>query len=183
MEKYYKINRARWNELVAIHAQSEEYDLEGFIAGNNSLHKEELDILGNVKGKSLLHLTAQVTEQIPWRLTRLQFIDFARGMVMVLMAWDHASNFWNQVHGGSEGIFAFRNPDLNLVWTLARFVTHYAAPTFVFLSGVSIALSVHKRLSRGDSQRDIKVHIIIRGLLLLVFEARARFLALHDRIG
>ena len=55
MEKYYKINRARWNELVAIHAQSEEYDLEGFIAGNNSLHKEELDILGNVKGKSLLH--------------------------------------------------------------------------------------------------------------------------------
>jgi len=56
MEKYYKINKARWDELVAIHAQSEEYDLESFIAGNNSLHKEELDILGNVKGKSLLHL-------------------------------------------------------------------------------------------------------------------------------
>jgi len=115
--------------------------------------------------------TAHVAESVPKRLGRLEFIDFTRGMVMVLMAWDHVSNFWNQVHGGAEGIYAFRNPDLNLVWTLARFVTHYAAPTFIFLSGVSLALSVHKRLSRGDSQRDITIHIIIRGLLLLVFEA------------
>jgi uncharacterized membrane protein len=115
--------------------------------------------------------TIQVAEQIPRRLTRLQFIDFARGLVMVLMAWDHVSNFWNNVHGGSEGIYLMRNPDLNLVWTLARFVTHYAAPTFVLLSGISLALSVHKRLSRGDSQRDITIHIIVRGLLLLVFEA------------
>jgi uncharacterized membrane protein len=107
----------------------------------------------------------------PRRPTRLQFIDFARGLVMVLMAWDHVSNFWNQVHGGSEGIYPFRNPNLDLVWTLARFVTHYAAPTFILLSGASLSLSVHKRLSRGDSQRDITLHIIVRGLLLLVFEA------------
>jgi uncharacterized membrane protein len=115
--------------------------------------------------------TTEISEKLPQRMTRLQFIDFTRGLVMILMAWDHVSNFWNQVHGGSEGLYPFRNPNLDLVWTLARFVTHYAAPTFVFLSGVSLALSVHKRLSRGDSQRDITVHIIIRGLLLLVFEA------------
>ena len=115
--------------------------------------------------------TSQVAEVAPPRMTRLQFIDFTRGLVMVLMAWDHASNFWNQVHGGAEGLMPFRNPNLDLVWTLARFVTHYAAPTFVFLSGVSLALSVHKRLSRGDSQKDITIHIIVRGLLLLVFEA------------
>ena len=56
MEKYYETNKARWNELVDIHASSQEYDLEGFIAGKNSLHQPELDILGDVKGKSLLHL-------------------------------------------------------------------------------------------------------------------------------
>jgi uncharacterized membrane protein len=115
--------------------------------------------------------TVQVVEDIPRRMTRLQFIDFARGIVMVLMAWDHVSNFWNQIHGGSEGLYPFRNPNLDLVWTLARFVTPYAAPTFVLLSGVSLALSVRKRLSRGDSQRDITLHIIVRGLLFLVFEA------------
>ena len=118
-----------------------------------------------------MQTTIQITKSPVKLKNRLQFIDFTRGLVMVLMAWDHASNFWNQVHGGIEGIFPYRNPNLDLVWTLARFVTHYAAPTFVLLSGVSLALSVHKRLSRGDSQRDITVHIIVRGLLLLVFEA------------
>ena len=37
-KKYYEVNKARWNELVDIHAKSQEYDLKGFIAGKNSLH-------------------------------------------------------------------------------------------------------------------------------------------------
>jgi len=41
---------------VAIHVKSEEYDLEGFMVGMNSLHQVELDILGDVAGKSLLHI-------------------------------------------------------------------------------------------------------------------------------
>jgi SAM-dependent methyltransferase len=56
MEGYYEVNKARWNELVDIHARTKEYDLEGFLAGNNSLHQLELDLLGDVGGKSLLHL-------------------------------------------------------------------------------------------------------------------------------
>jgi hypothetical protein len=44
--------------------------------------------------------TVQVAEQIPRRRTRLPFIDFARGIVMALVAWDHASDFWNEVPGG-----------------------------------------------------------------------------------
>jgi 2-polyprenyl-3-methyl-5-hydroxy-6-metoxy-1,4-benzoquinol methylase len=55
-KKYYEVNKARWNELVDIHAKSQEYDLKGFIAGKNSLHQAELDILGDVREKSLLHL-------------------------------------------------------------------------------------------------------------------------------
>jgi uncharacterized membrane protein len=41
----------------------------------------------------------------------------------------------------------------------------------VFLSGTSLALSVYKRIDRGDSELSISKHIIIRGLLLLIFEA------------
>jgi hypothetical protein len=51
-EKYYETNKARWNELVDTHARSQEYDLEGFIAGKNSLHKPELDTLGDVRGSA-----------------------------------------------------------------------------------------------------------------------------------
>jgi uncharacterized membrane protein len=102
---------------------------------------------------------------------RLQFIDFARGLVMVIMAWDHVSGFWMTVHGGLEGVYPYRNPALDLTLFLARFVSHWCAPTFVFLSGVSLALSVSRRLSRGEPQRDITIHIVKRGLLLLLFEA------------
>jgi uncharacterized membrane protein len=103
--------------------------------------------------------------------SRLQFIDFTRGLVMMIMAWDHVSGFWMAVHGGLEGIYPYRNLALDLTLFLARFVSHWCAPTFVFLSGVSLALSVLKRLGRGDSQLDISLHIIKRGLLLLVFES------------
>ena len=102
---------------------------------------------------------------------RLQFIDFARGLVMVIMAWDHVSGFWMAVHGGLEGIYPYRNPALDLTLFMARFVSHWCAPTFVFLSGVSLALSVNKRLGRGEPERDITIHIVMRGLLLLLFEA------------
>lgn len=56
MEDYYKVNKARWNELVKIHAQTDEYDLEGFLSGKNSLHELETELLGDVKNKKLLHL-------------------------------------------------------------------------------------------------------------------------------
>jgi len=115
--------------------------------------------------------TVQLTGSPQKPKVRFQFIDFARGLVMIIMAWDHASGFWMETHGGIEGIFAFRNESLDLAHTLARFISHYCAPTFVFLSGVSLAFSVKGRLNRGESQNSITLHIIKRGLILLGFEA------------
>jgi hypothetical protein len=48
MEKYYRTKRRRWNELVDIHVGSDEYNLEGFMAGESSLHRVELEALGDV---------------------------------------------------------------------------------------------------------------------------------------
>ena len=48
MEKHYRTNRRRWNELVDIHVGSDEYNLEGFMVGESSLHRVELEALGNV---------------------------------------------------------------------------------------------------------------------------------------
>lgn len=53
---YKKINKESWNNRVAVHFESDFYDVPAFIAGKNSLRKPELDILGDVKGKSILHL-------------------------------------------------------------------------------------------------------------------------------
>ncbi|WP_179351579.1 class I SAM-dependent methyltransferase [Winogradskyella vidalii] len=53
---YFEVNKATWNKKVAIHAQSEMYNLEVFKKGKTSLMPYELKTLKNVEGKSLLHL-------------------------------------------------------------------------------------------------------------------------------
>ncbi len=53
---YIEINRASWNKRTDYHLQSEFYDLEGFMNGKSSLNDIELSLLGDIKGKHILHL-------------------------------------------------------------------------------------------------------------------------------
>jgi len=99
---------------------------------------------------------------------RLPFIDFARGVVMIIMAWDHVSGFWHQLHHGGEGILGRMPAFASLTWFLERFVSHWCAPTFIFLSGTALALSTIRRLSRGASQVEVTLHLIKRGLVFSV---------------
>ena len=102
---------------------------------------------------------------------RLPFIDFTRGIVMLLMAWDHASLFWNPGHRGGEGLMRRRPAFPNFTQFLLRFITHYCAPTFIFLAGTALALSTSRRLERGQSQREISLRMVKRGGVLLLLEA------------
>jgi uncharacterized membrane protein len=86
---------------------------------------------------------------------------------MAIMAWDHVSGFWNRWHHGGEGVLGAKPDFVNLKWFLARFVSHYCAPTFVFLAGTVLAISSYRRLGRGESQASISYHMIIRGIVLL----------------
>jgi SAM-dependent methyltransferase len=56
MDKYLKQNKDHWNEITPIHEGSEMYDVAGFIAGKCTLQPTELKEIGDVKGKSVLHL-------------------------------------------------------------------------------------------------------------------------------
>ena len=57
MSKDYKaLNKESWNQRTIAHIDSDFYDNETFIQGRNSLNSIELDLLGNVSGKSVLHL-------------------------------------------------------------------------------------------------------------------------------
>ncbi|MTI31072.1 class I SAM-dependent methyltransferase [Xanthovirga aplysinae] len=53
---YIEINKASWNNRTEVHFDSEFYDNEGFIKGKSSLNEIELKLLGEIKGKSVLHL-------------------------------------------------------------------------------------------------------------------------------
>lgn len=53
---YLEINKKAWNSRVEDHMNSDFYDLESFINGNNPLKSVELELLGDIAGKTLLHL-------------------------------------------------------------------------------------------------------------------------------
>ncbi len=56
MENYFESNKGLWDEKVPLHVRSRFYDVAGFKAGKTSLKSVELAEVGEVKGKSLLHL-------------------------------------------------------------------------------------------------------------------------------
>ncbi|MEJ5962837.1 class I SAM-dependent methyltransferase [Pedobacter immunditicola] len=53
---YIAINKQSWNNRIDSHLKSDFYDVDGFLKGNSSLNDIELELLGEVKGKSILHL-------------------------------------------------------------------------------------------------------------------------------
>ncbi|WP_423146398.1 DUF1624 domain-containing protein [Rubrolithibacter danxiaensis] len=104
------------------------------------------------------------------KLNRITSIDILRGLVMVIMALDHVRDFFH------EG--AMTGDPLNLQTTtpllfFTRWITHFCAPVFVFLSGISAGLSAQKK-----SQKETAAFLIKRGFWLIVVEIVVISLAL-----
>ncbi len=55
-EEYIEKNKAAWNAKTPLHIQSDFYNQQDFLEGKNTLQSIELDLLGDVKGKKILHL-------------------------------------------------------------------------------------------------------------------------------
>jgi len=90
---------------------------------------------------------------------RIQSIDYVRGIVMALMVLDHVRDFF------STSAVA---PDYTAPTAifLTRWITHFCAPTFVFLAGVSAFLYGNKVASIPSLSR----FLLLRGALLVILE-------------
>jgi len=98
----------------------------------------------------------------PPRPARNDALDLLRGLVMVLMALDHARDFFTNHPGDPTLSLATTTPAL----FFTRWVTHFCAPVFVFLAGVGASLGAQRGKSRGALAR----FLVTRGLWLLVVE-------------
>ena len=86
LKEYFDTNRKLWNDLVSINKNSRMYDLDGFKKGKSSLNFIELEELGDVAGKSLLHLQCHFgMDTLSWaRLgARVTGIDFSEEAIQL----------------------------------------------------------------------------------------------------
>src|SRR5688572_30844830 len=85
---------------------------------------------------------------------RIASLDIVRGAVMVLMAIDHVRVYAGVPPGGPEyGVF------------FTRWVTHFCAPAFVFLAGVSAFLYGARP---GRTKRELSRFLLTRGIWLVL---------------
>jgi uncharacterized membrane protein len=107
-------------------------------------------------------------------------IDWMRGLVLILMALDHASLIWNAGRLASDSAYLMDPDSAAPLWVpgspldtfqfYTRWITHICAPTFLFLSGTSLAMSFEKRRARGMSNFDLDKHLLIRAVVILACE-------------
>lgn len=91
---------------------------------------------------------------------RLTSIDMLRGIALLLMALDHTRDFF--------GYIPFSATDLtqtNIILFFTRWITHFCAPTFILLSGISAYL-----FGLRHSQKKASQFLLTRGLWLIFLE-------------
>lgn len=149
--EYLKINKKSWDDRVEEHYKSEFYDVPGFLEGKSSLHPIELELLGDLKGKSVLHLQCHFGQDSV-SLSRLQAevtgVDFSDKAIQKAKDLAHLAgentkficseiyDLPNQLHEQFDVVFTSYGtigwlPDLDK-W--ARVISHFLKPkgTFVF---------------------------------------------------
>ncbi len=96
-------------------------------------------------------------------MKRIDAIDFVRGLVMIIMALDHTRDF---MHVSSLTQNPLDPETTTPLLFFTRWITHFCAPIFVFLSGTSAYLSIKNRNNYKQSRN----FLLKRGLWLIFLE-------------
>ena len=95
------------------------------------------------------------------RAYRLTSIDMLRGLAIVIMAIDHARDYF--MFGGDVDPMA--NPEIGAALFFTRWITHFCAPVFVFLAGTSAGLMTARKTPSA-----LSAFLFTRGLWLIFVE-------------
>ena len=102
---------------------------------------------------------------------RIAAVDALRGLVIILMTWDHASYAYNAGRYVTDSVgWYIPGSAIPAAQFMARFVTHLCAPTFIFLAGLVMALSILRKQATGIAERRIDTDLLLRGIFILALD-------------
>jgi uncharacterized membrane protein len=91
---------------------------------------------------------------------RIDSIDVLRGLIMLVMALDHTRDFFHFQHPEPTDLLG-----TTPILFFTRWITHFCAPVFVFLSGISANLSGNRR-----TKKELSIFLFKRGIWLIFVE-------------
>ena len=98
---------------------------------------------------------------------RYEPVDALRGLIMAIMAIDHASGIAARQHSSEFWAGAMSSYDAAFPF-LTRWITHVCAPGFFFLLGASVYWFTESRRKAGWSEAAILRRTALRGLTVLL---------------
>jgi SAM-dependent methyltransferase len=180
MEHYLESNRKLWNEWTRVHERSDFYNLEAFKAGKTKdrpfdagpglrVRAFEVEELGDVRGKSLLHLQCHFgIDTLSWaRLgAKVTGIDFSPDAIAIASALGadlgidatFIGSSVQDLRGNLEGEFDVVYTSRGAIWWLddldvwAQTIAHFLRP-----DGVFYITEFHPILMTLGEERDIRI--------------------------
>lgn len=114
-----------------------------------------------VASPSIRATATTATPTFDRRAYRMSSLDILRGLVIVVMALDHVRDF--VMTAAVQDPTA--DPHTGPLLFVTRWITHFCAPTFVFLAGTSAGLMAARK-----SSSELASFLLTRGLWLIVLE-------------
>lgn len=96
------------------------------------------------------------------KTNRIESIDILRGIVMIIMCLDHTRDYYQDMEAAGWAM-SLKTTTPGLFFT--RYITHFCAPIFVFLSGLSVYLQ-----SKRKTKKELTIFLLTRGLWLIFLE-------------
>jgi SAM-dependent methyltransferase len=150
VNQYIDANKKLWNRWAELHAESEWYDVASFKAGQSTLRPIELEELGDVAGKSLLHLQCHFgLDSLSWAMlgANVTGVDFSEKAIALARSLSeetgiHATFVQSNIYDLPEnlsGQFDIVFTSYGVLWWLpdleawAKVVSNFLKPGGTFL--------------------------------------------------
>ncbi len=109
---------------------------------------------------------------------RIKSIDTLRGLSVIFYLMFHFGSWL----ASSSNLWLMGNPG-DLLLAPIPYLGMVAAPIFIMVSGMSQRISIERRRNDGIPEKEIQVHVIKRGLILLIFHFFLHFIYFYWEFG